>query len=87
MSVVRHHIERIPGVSRTWIEWTSEGDDYNKVLVVEVEFDTDPNSTAFSESTIEAIDHTIADVLKNEPTMVINGLRIVPKGTPDAPRS
>jgi hypothetical protein len=44
-AIVRQHVERIPEVSRTWIEWSEHG---LKTLVVEVTFDTDPNSIDFN---------------------------------------
>jgi hypothetical protein len=47
VAVVRRALARVPGVSRTWFEWTLEGDKQTKTLVVEVSFDTDPNSTKF----------------------------------------
>jgi hypothetical protein len=43
-AIVRQHFERIDGVTRTWFEWSREEDAMVKTLVVEVAFDTDPNS-------------------------------------------
>jgi hypothetical protein len=46
-AVVRQHIQKIAGVTRTWFEWTWEDSTWVKTLVVEVEFDTDPNEYEF----------------------------------------
>jgi hypothetical protein len=80
-AIVRQHIERIDGVSRTWFEWDSEGPDMLKTLVVEVNFDTDPNDDEFREGVIDAIKQTASEVLRNETTMVVSNLKIVPIGT------
>jgi hypothetical protein len=47
IAAVRQHLEKIDGVSRTWFEWTLNGSEQLKTLVVEVDFDTDPNSPQF----------------------------------------
>jgi hypothetical protein len=52
-----------------------------KTLVVEVKFDTDPNNTRFRRSVINAIHETVDAVLKNETTMTVSRLKIVPKGS------
>jgi hypothetical protein len=43
-----------------------------KTLVVEVEFDTDPNNESFRQSVIDAIHETFEEVLKNETTMIVS---------------
>jgi hypothetical protein len=78
-SIVRQNVELIPGVSGTWIEWESCGDLFERVLVIEVEFDTDPNSSAFQKSTMEAISEAAAGAAEEEASRTIKGLRIVPK--------
>jgi hypothetical protein len=78
-SIVRQHIEQIEGVSRTWFEWTLEDAGLVKTLVVEVDFDTDPNSPQFRATLLSAIQETCIGVLENETTMVVSYLRIVPK--------
>jgi hypothetical protein len=77
-AVIRSHIERIDGVTRTWFEWADDADDLTKTLVVEVEFDTDPNSTGYRQNVIDAIWDTVKGVLEDT-TMVVSHLRIVPK--------
>ena len=77
--VVRTHIERIDGVSRTWLEWIDWGESFLKVLVVEVNFDTDPSALSFRQEVINAIRSTTDDVLQNETTIAIGQVRIVPK--------
>jgi hypothetical protein len=49
-----------------------------KTLVVEIEYDTAPNNDRFRQSVIDAIYETVDSVLKDETTMTINHLRIVP---------
>ena len=80
-AIVRKHVERIDGVSRTWFEWTSRDSTMAKTLVVEVEFDTDPNNESFRQSVLDAIHETVDAVLKNETTMTVSRLKIVPKGS------
>ncbi len=75
----RHHIEKIEGVSRTWFEWDIEGKNFTKSLVVEVDFDTDPNSPKFRQSAMDAIVDSANGDLKNENTMIVSRIRIVPK--------
>ena len=77
-AIVRERVEKIDGVSRTWFEWLSRDSTMSKTLVVEIEFDTDPNNSRFRQSVIDAIYETVDSVLKDETTMTINHLRIVP---------
>jgi hypothetical protein len=79
IAIIRQHIEKIDGVSRTWFEWTLEGGDLVKSLVVEVNFDTDPNSPNYRHNVLAAIRETAAEVLTNETTMIVSYLKIVPK--------
>lgn len=79
-AIVRRHVERIPGVTRTWLEWSREESGMVKTLVVEVGFDTDPNSPDFRQNVIDAIEDTAITALAEETTMVTSHLRIVPKG-------
>jgi hypothetical protein len=79
-AIVRQHVEKIDGVSRSWFEWAFEPSTSVKTLVVEVEFDTDPNSSQFRESVLDAIRDTVAGVLRDETTMTVSHLKIVPKG-------
>jgi hypothetical protein len=75
---IRQHLERIDGVSRTWIEWEWAESDLTKTLVVEVDFDTDPNNPTYRQNVIDAIWDTARSV-QNDTTMVISALRVVPK--------
>jgi hypothetical protein len=77
--IVRSHIERIDGVSRTWLEWVDWGHEFLKVLVVEVDFDTDTNAAEFRQEVINAIRSTTDDVLQNETTLAIGQIRIIPQ--------
>jgi hypothetical protein len=80
-AIVRERVEKIDGVSRTWFEWISRDSTSTmvKTLVVEVEFDTDPNNTRFRQSVIDEIHKTVDAALKNETTMTVSRLKIVPK--------
>ncbi len=44
IAIVREALSKLPNVSRTWFEWSWEDAMWVKTLVIEVEFDTDPNS-------------------------------------------
>jgi hypothetical protein len=81
IAIVRQHVERISGVERTWFEWSLEDEELVKILVVEVNFDTDPNSHEFRKNVIDAIEDTFTTVLAQETTMVVSHLRIIPTGT------
>ncbi len=77
-AIVRQQVERIAGVSRTWFEWGAEGPTLQKILVVEVEFDTDPNNSQCRRHVLDAIRDTALDVLENG-TMLVSNLKIIPK--------
>jgi len=79
-AIVRQHVERIDGVSRTWIEWETVEYSMVRTLVVEVEFPTDANENGHRPNVLDAVLDTAKQVLENETTMVISRLRIVPKG-------
>jgi hypothetical protein len=79
IAIVRQHVERIDGVSRTWFEWTLREKALTKTLVVEVDFDTDPNGSGFRGTVMDAIHDTAVSVLTGETTMIVSDLKIVPK--------
>lgn len=79
IAAVRQHVEKIDGVSKTWFEWTNEDGSWLKTLVVEVDFDTDPNAVGFRSGVLEDIQETTLDALNNKTTMVVSYLKIVPK--------
>ena len=78
IAIVRQHLSKIAGVSRTWFEWDSDGEELFKTLVVEV-ISTDPNSPEFRGNVLDAIRDTAKGVLAEETTMVVSHLKIVPK--------
>jgi len=78
-STLRQHIEKIDGVFRTWFEWILEDSMLAKILVVEVDFDTDPGNPRFRQEVLDAIENTLMDISKNETTSIVGHLRIVPK--------
>jgi hypothetical protein len=81
---IRQRVETIEGVVRTWFEWTSSERADSKLLVVEVDFDTDPNAPNYSERTIQAIGITYNEVLQeglhleDDHPVLVSGIRIVP---------
>jgi hypothetical protein len=78
-AIVREHVERIEGVTRTWFEWSREENAMVKTLAVEVGFDTDPNSPERRRDVIDDIENTVRDVLTNKTIMVVTRLKIVPR--------
>ena len=82
VAIVRKELALLPLVSRTWFEWEMDTEGFSRVLVVEVDCDTDPNSTACDRWGIEAIGDAVAKILTEQTTMVISKLRIVPKDPP-----
>jgi hypothetical protein len=40
---VRDAVEKVEGVTRSWFEWSLSKDVFTNMLVVEVDWDTDPN--------------------------------------------
>ena len=50
-----------------------------KILVVEVEFDTDPSNPGFRPNVLDAIENKIMEISQNETTAISGHLRIVPK--------
>jgi len=72
---VRQKLEALPGVTRTWIEWEAAEHGLAKTLVVEVAFDTDPNSSDCETGTLDDITQTAKDA---QTTMIISRLKIVP---------
>jgi hypothetical protein len=74
--------EAVPNGSMAFQElgWNGlTGDNLLKVLVVEVDFDTDPNAAGFRQKVINAISSTTDDVLQNETSIAIDQLQIIPK--------
>jgi hypothetical protein len=79
IAIVRDALSRLPNVSRTWFEWSWEDAMWVKTLVIEVEFDTDPNSPQFSQLTLDAIEKTVIGVLNDDTTMTVSYLHVVPR--------
>jgi hypothetical protein len=77
-AAVRIEVERLDGVTKAWFEWIYEKGEMSKVLAVEVNFDTDPNSLHFRRSVIDAIVNTAKAADERDTTMIVNRLRIVP---------
>ena len=76
---IRQKLSKVPGVSRTWFEWewSREDNALAKTLIVEVSFDTDPNSPNHDPSALQEINRATQEA-SQKATMVINHLRIVP---------
>jgi hypothetical protein len=81
-AIVRDELEKLPMVSRTWFEWDIEHDKQCRTLIVEVLFDTDPNSPKFNQTALEEIMHLVQHVLINQTTMMIHRLKVVPSNVP-----
>jgi hypothetical protein len=79
-AVIRQKVSKVSGVSRTWLEWewSREDNALAKTLIVEVSFDTDPNSSNHDPSALRAINR-VAQEASQMTNMVITHLRIVPK--------
>jgi hypothetical protein len=80
-SVLRQRVEQIDGVSRAWFEWILEDSMMAKILVVEVEFDTDPSGPRFRQSVLDAIENAVMELSKNDTTAIVGHLRVIPKAT------
>jgi hypothetical protein len=79
IAVVREELSKLPQVSRTWFEWDIEHDRQTRTLVVEVPFETDPNSPQFNQSAFEEIMRVVQHALTSQATMAVNRLKVVPK--------
>jgi hypothetical protein len=80
-SVLRQRVEQIDGVSRAWFEWILEDSMMAKILVVEVEFDTDPSGPRFRQSVLDAIENAVMELSKNDTTAIVGHLWVIPKAT------
>jgi hypothetical protein len=76
---ILHPIINIEGVSRAWFEWVFAKSIWEKTLVVEVDFDTDPSSGASRQAKLEEIEKMAQFVLENKVPMVIHHLKVVPR--------
>lgn len=79
VAIVRQELAKLPSVSRTWFEWTFEDGGWLRTLLVEVRFDTDPNSPGFNAMALDDIEAAVRDTLTTKTTMTISHLRVVPK--------
>jgi hypothetical protein len=66
----RREIEKLPGVLRTWFEWTLDGEQYSVSLMVRAKLDTDPLSPGFSRSVLEELLDEIRKIVRLSPTTV-----------------
>lgn len=82
-SIMRRKLEEISDVTRTWFELTLENGELSKILVVEIDFDTDPNASADRNGPMDEIRDTYFHMLNNY-TMRVDGLKIIPRGLYDA---
>ena len=86
-AMVRELVERIEGVTRTWFELEIEGHKRKKTLVVEVSFDLDADSAHFLRTTCDAIEETVATVLREENSDMVSKLKIVNRAQQSADKS
>jgi hypothetical protein len=85
IATLRRGLEKIDGVSGTWFEWNLEGAEMVRTLVVEVEFDTDPDSEAFKADVLNEIGSLSLNTLI-EASVTATRLKVVPKQTGRADR-
>jgi hypothetical protein len=78
-SAVRVSVERIEGVTRSWFEWKLTEQTFTNVLVVEVDWDTDPQSEGHRPFRLDAIAEAARDFLSRETTRAVNSLIVVPR--------
>ena len=85
---LRQDLEKVDGVSATWFEWTLENSEMIRTLVVEVEFDTDPDAEGFKSDALHAVESLALNTLMDA-SMTTTHLKVVPKRTDvrDTPRS
>jgi len=76
-AMVREFVERIEGVASTHLELEIEGHSRTKTLVVEVDFDLDPNSAHYSRAKVDSIEDTFETVISEENSDLISKLKIV----------
>jgi hypothetical protein len=76
---ILHPLINMEGVSRAWFEWVFAKSIWEKTLVVEVDFDTDPSSGAFRQAKLEDIEKMAQFVLENNVPVVIHHLKVVPR--------
>jgi hypothetical protein len=77
-AIVIQAVAKLPGVSRAWFEWNLEPDGNSKTLVVEVNFDTDPNSSNYDPDAMADIAACIQETLAKRTPMLISWVRVVP---------
>ena len=76
---VRDAVEKVEGVTRSWFEWNLSRDVFTNVLVVEVDWDTDPNGGGHRQFALDSIKETVAEFLDTKTTMGVHALKVVPK--------
>jgi hypothetical protein len=76
-AMLREFVERIEGVARTHYELEIEGSSRKKTLVVEVDFDLDPNSSHFSKAKIDSIENAFATIIREENGDAVSKLKIL----------
>lgn len=78
LATAREELQKVPGVSTTWLEWSIEDGHWALTLVVEVNFDTDPvNQDNFNPSALDEIWDTAKKALDGG-AVAISHLRVVP---------
>lgn len=75
-ALVRQEVEKLSYVSRTWFEWTLENGDWFKELVIEVKFDTDPNSV--DQINMDELRVTFGQAIE-QGTLNVHHVRVVPQ--------
>jgi hypothetical protein len=76
---VRRAVEAVEGVTRSWFEWKVTKETISNVLVVEVDWDTDPDSEQHLPFMLDAIGDAAKEFLGEGSTKQVNSLIVVPK--------
>ena len=79
INAFRETLAKIEGVSRNWIEWSLDGSEMVRTLVVQVDFDTNPETKDFKEDIINQIGSAALNIL-TVGNVATTHVRIVPKG-------
>ena len=78
MDALREILANIEGISKNWFEWSLDGSEMVRTLVVQVDFDTDPESKDFNADAISKIGSAALNVL-SVGNIATTNIRVVPK--------
>jgi hypothetical protein len=79
MANVRKAVEALEGVTRSWFEWKVTKDTITNVLVVEVNWDTNPPAEKYQPFLLDAIGKAASEFLGEASTKHVNSVLVAPK--------